>query len=32
MIVSFRGQPNIRHFDVGLKIDIEDWIKSIKMQ
>ena len=21
---EFRGQPNIRHFDVGLKIDIED--------
>ena len=29
---EFRGQPNIRHFDVGLKIDIEDWIESIKMQ
>ena len=27
---EFRGQPNIRHFDVGLKIDIEDWIKKYK--
>ena len=27
---EFRGQPNIRHFDVGLKIDIEDWIKKHK--
>ena len=27
---EFRGQPNIRHFDVGLKIDIEDWIEKYK--
>ena len=27
---EFRGQPNIRHFDVGSKIDIEDWIKKYK--
>ena len=27
---EFRGQPNIRHFDVGLKIDVEDWIKKYK--
>ena len=27
---EFRGQPNIRHFDIGLKIDIEDWIKMYK--
>ena len=27
---EFRGQPNIRHFDVGLKIDIKDWIKKYK--
>ena len=27
---EFRGQPNIRHFDVGLKIDIQDWIKKYK--
>ena len=26
----FRGQPNIRHFDVGLKIDIKDWIEKYK--
>ena len=26
---EFRGQPNIRHFDVGLKIDIEDWIDVV---
>ena len=25
---ELRGQPNIRHFDVGLKIDIEDWIEK----
>ena len=23
---EFRGQPNIRHFDIGLKIYIENWI------
>ena len=27
---QFRGQPNIRHFDVGLKIDIKDWIEKYK--
>ena len=27
---EFRGQPNIRHFDVGLKIDIKDWIEKYK--
>ena len=27
---EFRGQPNIRNFDVGLKIDIEDWIEKYK--
>ena len=27
---EFRGQPNIRHFYVGLKIDIEDWIEKYK--
>ena len=27
---EFRGQPNIRHFDVGLKIDVEDWIEKYK--
>ena len=27
---EFRGQPSIRHFDVGLKIDIEDWIEKYK--
>ena len=30
MMSEFRGQPNIRHFDVGLKIDIEDWIEKYK--
>ena len=27
---EFRGQPSIRHFDVGLKINVEDWIKKYK--
>ena len=27
---EFRGQPNIRHFDIGLKIDIKDSIKKYK--
>ena len=27
---EFGGQPTIRHFDVGLKIHIKDWIKKYK--
>ena len=27
---EFRGQPNIRHFDVGLKIDVKNWIEKYK--
>ena len=27
---EFRGQPNIRHFDVGRKIEIEDWLEKFK--
>ena len=27
---EFRGQPNIIHFDVGRKIEIEDWLEKFK--
>ena len=27
---EFRGQPNIEHFNVDAKIDIEDWIEKYK--
>ena len=27
---EFRGQPDIKHFDIGSKIDIEDWIGKYK--